>query len=112
MIFYLSQAIHEIKLIYGKSFEIFKEEYQSFSSCQFDPLEIREETGMKNGLIPWNKGSRLVLGAEGILNAGARAAAVGLKKIGKHIIFKPHILLQNLFCLNHLWDKLKSAVIL
>lgn len=93
--FYLSQAIHEIKLIYGKSFEIFKEEYQSFSSCQFDPLEIREETGMKNGLIPWNKGSRLVLGAEGILNAGARAAAVGLKNRKAHYLQTAHIAAES-----------------
>lgn len=88
--FYLEQAYHEIELIYGKNFETFKEEYQSFSSRQFDPLEIREETGAKDGLIPWNKGRRLVLGAEGILNAGARATAVGLRNRKAHYLQIAH----------------------
>lgn len=88
--FYLKQAYHDVESIYGREFEKFKENYEAVYSRQFDPLEIREETGTKDGLIPWCKGSRLILGAEGILSASARATAVGLNNRRAHYLQTAH----------------------
>lgn len=65
---------------YGDEFTKVSGYVEETMDRSLDPLELHEETNIPSGFISWADGSRLVLGAQGILDAAARAAVQRLRR--------------------------------
>lgn len=78
----VSKALSTMRRIHGREYDNELGLLHAEFLMALDPIEIREDTGVTNGMIHWRSGSHLITTMEGMLKASAKASVVKERYFG------------------------------